>query len=795
MRNLWIVALLTAFSTANSQDIPLPSGVGINVRGVGRTPVRLDSFESKFIQGWTAPPKAGDPFNNTKWEAVQANEKGEYTGNALRGGYVWVQYNSPKDQILVLRASGHNMVYVNGTPHMGDPYGYGYVGVPVQLKKGPNSFVFSTGRGGLSARLATPKSNVEIDLADTTLPDLTAGRVSDYGGIVIRNNSNQKTRVNLSLVTQPGKPVSETAIELGPLSYRKVPVLFAGGGTEFRLLAMVGDKTESEVPIKLGAPAAGSSYKRTFLSTIDDSVQYYAVNPSFNSGSNQALFLSLHGASVEAIGQAQAYSAKSWGNVVCPTNRRPFGFDWEDIGRQDAMEVLGLASTELRADPERIYLTGHSMGGHGTWQVGVQYPDQFAAIAPSAGWVSFFSYGGGVPFPGDDPFNTLLRRATNPSNTLLLKQNYAEEGVFILHGDADDNVPVTEARTMREELSKFHKDFQWLEMPGQGHWYDTDPEPGANCVDNAAIFDFFAKHRRRNSAEVREINFTTASPSVSASNFWATILQQDHCFEISNVTLRLDPFLAKFTGTTTNVATLKLDLVGIPKSETIKLNLDGQDLTFPRPTSALVLHKAEGKWDLGTPEGELQKSPQRYGGFKQVFANHVALVYGTHGNPAENQWAYNKAIFDAEQFYYRGNSGIRVIPDTDFGILPPNANAILYGNTVSNSAYERALAPTAPRLQRGLFTFGKESISKPGVAIYTVYPRKGSPTGMIGIVGGTDITGMRLTERAPLFVSGASFPDLFAFTADMLDKGIEGVIATGYYSNDWGVGSDIAIRK
>src|SRR5205823_5794816 len=86
----------------------------------------------------------------------------------------------------------------------------------------------------------------------------------------------------------------------------------------------------------------GQTYKRAFISGIDGSVQYYAVNPAVVSqqpaagpskNPSSALFLTLHGAGVEAIGQADAYSPKSWGNIVAATNRRPYGFDWEDWGR------------------------------------------------------------------------------------------------------------------------------------------------------------------------------------------------------------------------------------------------------------------------------------------------------------------------------------------------------------------------------------------------------------------------------------------------------------------------------
>ena len=119
------------------------------------------------------------------------------------------------------------------------------------------------------------------------------------------------------------------------------------------------------------------------------------------------------------------------------------------------------------------------MGGHGTWQIGAQNNDLFAAIAPSAGWISFFTY---VKAPtaaidANDFVGKILDRSANPSRTLLLKDNYASQGVYVLHGDADDNVPVTEAREMRAQLAMFHPDFAYHEQPGAGHWW------GNECVD------------------------------------------------------------------------------------------------------------------------------------------------------------------------------------------------------------------------------------------------------------------------------------------------------------------------
>lgn len=158
------------------------------------------------------------------------------------------------------------------------------------------------------------------------------------------------------------------------------------------------------------------------------------------------MFLSVHGASVEAINQAGSYSNKEWGNIVCPTNRRPYGFNWEDIGRIDAMEVLNIAKQKFNVDENRVYLTGHSMGGHGTWYLGANYPDQFAAIGPSAGWISLWSYRYRENQNKLNDIQKLYTKAAKQSDTYTLASNYSQLGVYVIHGDADSVVSPFQAK-------------------------------------------------------------------------------------------------------------------------------------------------------------------------------------------------------------------------------------------------------------------------------------------------------------------------------------------------------------
>ena len=102
-----------------------------------------------------------------------------------------------------------------------------------------------------------------------------------------------------------------------------------------------------------------------------------------------------------------------------------------------------------------------------------------------------------------------------PSDTLALSRNLARLGVYILHGDADDNVPVGQARQMRKVLGEFHPDFAYHEQPGAGHWW------GNACVDWPPLFAFLGgsqdSRRRRGETD----RFRHCQPGRLGRAHWA----------------------------------------------------------------------------------------------------------------------------------------------------------------------------------------------------------------------------------------------------------------------------------
>jgi pimeloyl-ACP methyl ester carboxylesterase len=763
----------------------------------GREPVPTDAIAAQLVAGTWQAPKAGDTLTAPEggkrmWEVLKPDDKGVFAGRALNGGYLFFSFESDSDRVLMLEAAGHAAAYVNGQLRAGDVYSYGYVQLPVVVKKGTNELLVHVARGRLQIKLTEPKAPLFLSPLDATTPDLIAGQAFQGWAGVLAVNATTQTQGGLSV--NAGGAVTPLPA-LPPCSVTKVPIRFSApatnSGEKFDIqleLKRSGDTPQDlgKEKLTLNVVKPDALQKRTFRSAIDGSVQYFALVPAHPGYQDPVpgLILTLHGAAVEARGQAACFAPKHWAHVVAPTNRRPFGFDWEDWGRFDALEVLDEAMKQLKPDPQRLFLTGHSMGGHGTWHVGVTFPDRFAAIGPSAGWVSMASYAGQRKPQSTDPVAEMMHRAASPGDTLSLLRNVDALGVFVLHGDKDDNVPVSQARTMRTALAEFHRDWVYYERPGAGHWWGND------CVDWLPMMDFFERHRLPEPGQVRQVDFTTASPAVSATCHWATIKSQLKAFCLSSVHINHDPDKRSFTGKTGNVAGLAFDLSHLSPGKPVVVELDGEKLgELPWPASGAVLHLARGgeKWAVANASS-VNKNPRRGGPFRDVFCNRVMFVYGTKGSPGEYAWALQKARFDAETFWYRGNGGIEIVPDSAFDPdRERDRNVVLYGNADSNAAWHALLGDGPVRVSAGLVKVGKRELHGDDLACLFVRPRPGSDCACVGVVAGSGLKGMRTADRLPYFTSGVGYPDLFVLSADSLTKGVAGVRLAGFFGNDWSV--------
>lgn len=132
-----------------------------------------------------------------------------------------------------------------------------------------------------------------------------------------------------------------------------------------------------------------------------------------------------------------------------------------------ALTALRQSLQEFRGDPDRIYLTGLSMGGYGTWYLAARNPGRFAAIAPVCG---------GVRAPKTVPLPAV---STAPDPYADVAQKIGRTPVWLFHGDADDTIDVTESRRMAKAVKAAGGEVRYTEYPGVAHnsWNKAYAEP------------------------------------------------------------------------------------------------------------------------------------------------------------------------------------------------------------------------------------------------------------------------------------------------------------------------------
>jgi len=278
---------------------------------------------------------------------------------------------------------------------------------------------------------------------------------------------------------------------------------------------------------------------------------------------------------------------------------------------------------------------------------------------------------------------------------------------------------------------------------------------------------------------------------VSAWMHWTGIEGQQHMGKFSSVKLRLDDNPPRLSGTTANVSRLAIDVGHLKKSDTIAVELDGQKVEGVKPAlkgARVWLRRDGGKWSAAPPLPPGHKTPQRYGPFRDAFRHRMLFVYGTRGTPAENAWALAKARFDAETFWYRASGAIDVLADTDFDpAAESDRSVILYGNAKTNAAWKPLLAGSPVQVTAGKVTIDDRALEGNNLACLFLRPRANSDVAVIGVIAGTGLAGMRLTDRLPLFVSGVGYPDCLVFGADALAEGLGGIRAAGFFGGNWSV--------
>ena len=203
---------------------------------------------------------------------------------------------------------------------------------------------------------------------------------------------------------------------------------------------------------------------RTLKSTKSESqeLKYRLLIPENYEAAADARFplvLFLHGAGERGEDNARQLRHAA-GEFAKPEHRRkypcfvaapqcPSGRWWTD-SLDLVAELLTQLQKDYRVDARRIYVTGLSMGGFGTFELATRSPELFAAAAPICG--------------GGDPTRA---------------KSLTELPLWVFHGDADRVVPAGLSRTMVKSIQEAGGMPKFTEYPGVGHdcWTQTYADP------------------------------------------------------------------------------------------------------------------------------------------------------------------------------------------------------------------------------------------------------------------------------------------------------------------------------
>jgi len=238
----------------------------------------------------------------------------------------------------------------------------------------------------------------------------------------------------------------------------------------FMSLLLIGCAQMEKSKMSLVPP--GSQHSQTFEKEITKtlSCNYLLFLPEGYGQKKQRwpLIMFLHGAGERG---SDLNKVKVHGPPKIVENKKDFPFivvspqcpedDWWTGKVEVLINLLDDIVARYKVDTERIYLTGLSMGGFGTWSLASEYPERFAAIAPICG-----------------------------SGNRIMALRLRDMPVWVFHGAKDKVVPLKESEEMVNAIRNRGGNVKFTIYPDAGHdsWTET--------YNNQKLYDWFLERRK-----------------------------------------------------------------------------------------------------------------------------------------------------------------------------------------------------------------------------------------------------------------------------------------------------------
>jgi predicted esterase len=276
---------------------------------------------------------------------------------------------------------------------------------------------------------------------------------------------------------------------LTPMATRLLgPSLAAGGSTASepfdipRDLTLADELSTALLAKKDPLPSRTGDLRLAYRSGVDATLQPFRafVPAGFDRLRKYPLIIALHGSVADENAYMDGYLSPDTGHnllkelaqehgyiLATPKGRGPWDF-YQGNAERDVLDVMDRMLRIYPIDSSRVFLTGHSMGGTGTWTIGFSHPQRFAALAPVAS-----------PFGGQSPLDLLTRMLVNsPAMPVLFSA-----------GLEDTLAPPELSRRIAQIAKTELKNFRYIEYP-EDHF-------AVGVSSMKAIFDFFDERRRQ----------------------------------------------------------------------------------------------------------------------------------------------------------------------------------------------------------------------------------------------------------------------------------------------------------
>lgn len=479
---------------------------------------------------------------------------------------------------------------------------------------------------------------------------------------------------------------------------------------------------------------AGGFVRIFYTDTADGSTQFCRAYLPIEYSANKSwpLITFLHGYNDANPDYFNWWSADERHHRIADTKRaiaiEPHGrgnAQYLGIGERDVLRCIAEAKRMFAVDEDRIYLTGESMGGHGTWWIASRHPDLFAAAAPVYGGWDFRVTNVSGPALAAPPRTPSDAFSFERSSSFAQAENLLHVPLLIVHGDADEAVSVENSRHAVKLLQRWGYNVRYHEMPGWAH---------EELGQRATIADWLLTHKRASSPKTVRLR---APDLAAASAYWLTVRMFENPAEVIRVDAEvLQPGVVKVD--TSNVAAFSLDLPSVWRgaSGTVQVIWNGE---------AHQRTAKEGPVVLGTvPQSGLYKRAGLEGPLPAVIATPFALVVGTISSDARmSEIIHAHADRFVQQWRNWQHQTIRVFKDSEITQAEEQAYSLILLGGANENAVTKRLAKELPfsASKAGIVVDGRRFDAADAV-LQAIYPSPLAEDRYVYVVVPTSTNGM-----------------------------------------------------